>query len=210
MLSLKKDVAKLCDDALRTGRAAFTYAMYLRVNLAYSTNEGWRLIGVVMNGQPMTAMLGGDNETRVSLAMLCSMVEEHLGQDLHFAAPQKVQMPPGQPSSWLVGSSGGPEAAGTSQVDYEACERLARFARRDGQGQVVTSGWKLRLHKPGGRWTLDVEHLERTETRESISRKYADLGGIEATLGILLKSPVHADRPSPPPFSEAEAQADFA
>ena len=200
-MALEKDVRKLCDDALKSGRAAFTYAMYLRVNLAYQeapNYRGWALIGVLMDG-PMTAMLSGDEATRINLTMLATMVEKHLGQDLKFQLPEKAPMLPGASVSWLVRSMRGPKPGATTEIDRAACERIVRYAKRDGRGKVTTAGWDLQLRKQGrtegARWRLTINHADRPETRESLSRKYYELGHIRVAIALLLGEAIDADEP---------------
>ena len=209
MMAIQKDVAKLCDDALKTGRGAFTYARYLRVNLVYASpkDEGpapratfeWTIAAVVMD-DPMKALLGDDESTKVGIRLLCSMIEEHLGDGLKFSAPERAPViAPDMPLTWIVRSSGGPKAKGSTQIDVDACERIVRYARRDGRGTVTSSGWQFRLHKLGGatyEWILEITPVDRgpDETRESISAKHYDLGQIQTTITRLLRAPVRVVR----------------
>ena len=211
-MAIQKDVQKLCDEALKSGRAAFTFAMYLRVNLAYQeapNYRGWALIGVVMDS-PMTTMLGDDDDVRTSLMMFATMVEKHLGQHLKFETPERAPMPPGAPISWLVRSTGGPKPEATTEIDRKACERIVRHAKRDGRGKVTTSGWNLQLRKQGrvegARWHLTISHVNRPETRESLSRKYYEVGHIKVTIALLLGETIDADEPPPPDLPHAETQ----
>lgn len=192
MLAIEKDIAKVCDDALLTGRGVFTYAMYLRVNLVYKKSEGWTIIVVTME-TPMAAMLRDGNSA--SLLMICSMIEKRLDSDLKFTTPEDAPTPHPTQSAWIVRSTGGPEPASTTEIDITACERIVRYARRDGQGKVTTGGWSLHLHKPDGRWLLEVAHVDRDETRDSISTKYYMLGQLKTTIMRLLRAPVDVQEP---------------
>ena len=197
MTTLEKDVAKLCDAALLTGRGVFTYATHLRVNLVYKTGEGWVIVGVLMAG-PTTTLLGGDGEETVGLQMLADRIQQRLGSDLRFGTPELDR----KYRAWIVKSTGGPKPTKTMEVDVEACERLVRYAKRDGRGEVTAEGWRLRLTKQGD-WLLDVSHVDRTETRESLSTKHFALGLMEVAVARLLRQPVRVQKPS---FEEADDQ----
>lgn len=205
-MRLEKDIAKLCDEALSSGRAAFTYATYLRVNLAYKDDaayRGWALVGVVMSG-PMTRMLGSDETTTTNLRLLCDLIAKRLGSDLVFKKPKKTPAPDPSSPTWLVQSTGGPKSTTAITIDVDACERIARYARRDSRGEVTANGWRLRLRKPTpdeareyvDRWVLEATLVNATQDREVISARQFDLGQLETTIGRMLRQPIVVRRPT--------------
>jgi len=190
MLTLEKDVAKLCTEALASGRSAFTYAMCLRVNLAFNKDAGWALVAVVIDAA-MDKLLG---DTAAGLMVLCSMIEKSIGNELHFAKPEIAPSPPGSGPAWLVRSTGGPKPGATTDVDLAACERVVRYAKRDGKGTVTTNGWRIHLHKNDDRWLLEADDQIRLETREDLSKRHYQLGQLHATLSRLLQAPIHMQK----------------
>ena len=185
MSALLKDITKLCDEALASGRSAFTYALCIRVNLAYG-ETGWALVAVVID-IATNERLG---DAAAGLPVLCRLIEERLGERLHFGKPERLRVPSEPGPTWLVRSSGGPKPGATMDVDLEACGRIVRYAKRDGKGTVTTNGWQLRLYKASGRWLLEVTDEVKLETWEDLSKRHYQLGQLSETISHLLRAPV--------------------
>lgn len=193
MSALLKDITKLCDEALASGRSAFTYAMCIRVNLVYKKDTGWVLIAVVID----TVMNESLGDAVAGLLVLCRLIEERLGAKLRFESPERIQAP-GEPGpTWLVRSTGGPKPGATTDVDLEACGRIVRYAKRDGKGNVTSNGWQLLLRKSGSRWLLEVTDEVKLETREDLSKRAYQLGQLSETISQLLRAPVEVRKTGP-------------
>lgn len=107
MHSLGADVKKLCADALAHGRAAFTYATFIRVNLAYERNR-WFVVVLPMESRLRAAM--GDAGIRGNARLLGGLIAEELGQGLAFDEPKTVTQF-GRTGYLMIGT-GGPAQKG--------------------------------------------------------------------------------------------------
>lgn len=192
MLAIEKDIVKLCDEAIASGRSAFTFAGCLRINLAYHTKAGWAVVATVIDNAA-SKMLG---DISVSIAMLCNMIEKRLGSGLRFSKPKIAPTPPDLGLTYIVESTAGPGPSTTTDVDQEACSRVVRYAKRDGRGTVTTNGWRLHLHQVDNRWLLEVADEIKLESREDLSRRHYQLGQLSETISHLLRSPVDVQKTS--------------